>query len=647
MKLFKSTILAVAALAFGMAFTACEEDKFEPGAEGVGVYFPNNAPSNYNVTKATESVSFKVQRDGIEEAATYGLSIACSDNSGIFSLPTTVAFGEGQKEATVTIPCNLKDQPSNSKYTFTVDFAEGTPIFNYGSVQYRFTVTIPAAWSAWAPYDKGVCTWFYDLGFLGMSGPDPDLPISIRRNLEVAGQFQFQIEHWRKDTPLYIDYDATTKFVRIPFGTPCNQQVNVTDIGLCDLFISDAYTYMLSTGQDASKFVDKSVYDETTGFFEIFVVYYIQDPADGQYYLLNGSYGYETCQVGEFKDYSVALSYRGILTNTAQESFAVFNTTLGPDVTEAKVMISNTMSAQQIMQAIVDGNEAAVAVSPADKTVELPVFEAGDYYGVIVSFNDAGEAQNASAVKFNVVLGSEPSEWQNYATGYIEDAWFTAAWKFNTKDGATLTYKDLGWEFPVKKHKTEPGMYLLVSPWTNENWQVGPVVGNLNTNPCNIVVNVSNPQVVKIEPQASGFAHSEAPFDFTDAADNHMLYLSNMAGLYASIGKTDGEILGAGKSLTQYDPESQLLTLPGESLFGSSIEDFQGYAWTTKPEGLICLSLEAANGAPAFKAAKIRMMRNKAKAARIMSRLTKTAAFAGSHFTESRMDLKKVVRVRR
>lgn len=621
MKFFKSSILLASAVAMSFSFAACDESTLDDfatspstGSSSEGLYFPSTNPTNYVVPKTDNAFSIPVERFGLTDAASYAVSITGDTPEGAFTFPTAVSFAEGQASSAIIVNCSLAEVPANTSYKINVEFGQGVPTYMNGVVSGTYTITIPASWGAWKPYDKGICTWNYDTGFL-MSGPDPELPIYIRDNTEDANLAQFRIDHWRRDVTLYMEWDRTTNNIRIPFESETGNIITMSGVNYTE-YISDAYTFLASQGEDASDYENVSKFDPETGSFKIFVMYYIFDPADGQYYTLKDnsgltSYGFETCQVGDFKDYSVAFKYEGVFTTAAAESFAQFVTNVGSDAENAKLMISNTMSAQDILGAIVAGDKRAVSVATGEQSVRVPVTEGGEYIAVLASFAN-GEVQNASAIKVNILLGAGPeADWQDYCTGLIQDGWFTPGIGIVDKDNNDIPYNELAWEFTVQKHKTEPGLYRLKNVYLEPLWVFNELNLNENSTPYSIIVDCSNPDVVKIQPQASGFATSRQNFGFA-AEDNYMGYMGNLAGFaVAQRGWTDEQIIANGWNDSYFEDG---VVVVENCTFGANTTDQFGYTWKINPVGMIALE-DMSAGAPIKKLDSKLNLRAKAKVA--------------------------------
>lgn len=622
---------------------SCDDAKdpaYEPGNPSVGVYFPIDNVASVEVTKNTTSIPVVLERSGETEAKSYNLVVTTDAPQGVFTLPTSVSFGQNETKTTLEVPCNLSNEAAGTSYVLQFGIGTDSPSFSYGTTSYSLTVSIPEAWSAWQPYDKGICTWFYDLGFL-MDGPDPELPIFYRQNLEVEGQTQFKIEHWRQDKPLTINYNEATGYCYIPFGTPTGVTVNVSGAGALEEYVTDYYTYQMSIGEPDEEGIGASTFDEEKGLFNIFVVYYVINPENGQPSPLNGSYGYETCQVGAFKDYSVSLQYEGVFTSISEQAYAQLAANVGADCSEAKVMISNTMSAQQILEAIENGDENAVSVAPGEnQKVQLPVTDAGQYTAVIVSY-DGKESQNAASIQFTVILGSTGNEdWVNSGTGMIVDGWLTAAWQFKTQDGQPLTYEDMPWTFQMQKHKTQAGLYRMKSPWTVEECPLVQVGLNENTTETyNIVIDAHNPNLVIMEPQRSGFKQVNGFDNLLLAQDGYYCYIGNLAGMaVAQAGWSEDQIIDKGWNDTQL--ADGIITFQ-KPVFGNS-EEF-GYGWNNNPYSMVALNVEDLQSP----AKKLNMMRDLRAKAKVMNMLKgKTKVDFNQKLIVKNLDMNKVVRVK-
>lgn len=582
MKFVKYALLS-AVTAMTLALGACnatdDYGEYAPGTPGVGVYF-HELGNNVQVLPADKSFTVKVGREGLTEAVSYEV-VFSTDCEGI-TAPAAVTFAENSSEAEIVLALDGDKMDSNVPYTVSLALKDA-PADKFGSTSIEFTITRAYNWGEEKEFGpNGLCTWAYDLAFV-FDGLDPDLPILQATDQDNENHKLFHIQHWGRNVDLYIDYDATTNKCHIePQLT--GEQINVTGIGILDVYIQDMYTW---TGDPED---DISTFDPETNLFELAVVYCVINPANGKFAYFDGSYGIETCQVGEFKDYSVSLKYSGVLFKPDDSVVATFNTTIGESATEAIYAIGKDMNPQALLQAMLTGAVPTVSAAPGQNlTVEVPIAESGDYVAVAITL-DGDEAMNAAATSFTANFGSggnaDDGNWENCAVVEITDAWVTAGWSFtNRETGEQVTYDnpDLMWLAQAQKDLDHPGVYRLVSPWTAANCPVSAIIGNLNTKKANIVIDASNEQLVKIVPQYSGFT-------WNNKGTEESIYIGNRVGTFASLDIPDELLLANG--ITQEWNDGDLSINP--ALFGYNLDldddgeyaEF-GYSWNSKPTAVL------------------------------------------------------------
>ena len=593
MKIFKSTILAAIALTSGFGLASCDGNddapEYTPGADAQGVYFPATDSENVPVEAKSTEFTVEVARANGGEAATYNLACASTDEDGYISFPSSVSFAQGEKKTNIVVTLDPAKAIAGASYDCTIEIT-GVEAFNYGKTIYNFTLEVAQAWGPWEKAGTGECDWYADLGFGGYSGVDPGLPISVRKNIDDPNQWQFHIEHWFRDVDLFINYNAATHYVTIPV-----QNTGQTINSEYALYVADAYTYSQIPDSDIAfneDYASYSFYNPETGYFDIYVIYFSVDETGA--FRWNGSFGYEGCQIGGFPDFSVNMDYSGKFTNPAEQNFAVINATIGADATETRFYASTTMTGDQMIEAILANAEGVVSTTETGNVeVRLPLNGGGYYTAVAVTF-DGETPQKQSMVQFNISESAAAAgSWEDYSVGMIFDAWFTARYKFG-EDGA-YTYEDLPWEITIQKDTENEGVYRMVSPYTVPEATV--VMAELNTNvaPMNVVIDASNPECVKIEPQLSGFQNEEY------GLGSGILYMANGPGVYsANYGASDDAIIAEGAN----DVYEDGMVYVAEPLFGPSAQDCE-YSWNSKPTGLIVIDEEASAAPSLRKLAKI------------------------------------------
>lgn len=630
MKFFKSSILALAALLASAGFTACsDDDNYTPGAQSTGIYFPESASATVSLDKLNNATSFSVpvDRSGATEAASYPIVVTVSDDSeGVFTLPTSVSFAQGATSSEIVIGCDLEKAAYQQKFTFTIKLGEGVAPFNYGSSSCTFTATIPAAYTDFVPFAGGTCCWYYDLGF-AFSGDDPGLPIVVHTSLAEPDLQEIQIQHWGVDVPLNMYYDTKTGLIRIPpqFTGGVNADGDGNDLYICDMH---TYCDEFLDGQYYTVWSDliqyPSYFDDETGMIYANVVYYlspVEDPTEDDIILYNGAFGFETCQVSGFPDYACSFKYRGLFIDAdTEDSYALFDTKLGMDCTEGKIMVSNTASADELLAAIKNGESGATAVANGDSSVSVRLSGGGEYTAVFAGLQ--GDEIVASAITtFTVGTGAvSDHQWTPYGTGMIIDGWFTAAWNFKDQSGNIIPNDEIYWPFEVEYDAANRGMYRMVNVWGSEDAPVVYLGLNSCTTPRNIIIDATNEQCVVWTPQLTGFMCTSFPSPLTGKE----LYAANLQGYYMATEEdiTAEDLIDAGYECPLEDD----IFLCEVCLFGTSVDECS-LNWNSEPYGMVALSLPEDNGVIG-KYKSIQNLKDKYAVAGMMRKLTKSSKTA-------------------
>lgn len=102
MKSLKIFFLATVAIVAGL-FTACSDDDFKAGPEvdGAQVYFPENVTTDYSISDDVTSIAIPVKRIAKDEALT--VAVLASDESGLFTIPSSVSFAAGKETSELLI----------------------------------------------------------------------------------------------------------------------------------------------------------------------------------------------------------------------------------------------------------------------------------------------------------------------------------------------------------------------------------------------------------------------------------------------------------------------------------------------------------------------------------------------------------------
>lgn len=569
MKFFKSSILAVAALS-AFAFASCgEDDQYNPGNPSDGLFFE---ASTLDVTLpiAESTASVDVYRAGITQAATYKINVV-SEDSEFFVFPSEVTFDEGANSAKISFTYNAGNLTEGEEYTVELSLGEDVPVCSYGSDRTTLVLSLQEDLTDWKPLGDGTCNYLYLTGFWTMED-DPGLPISYRYNNNTPNNWEVMVEHWCNDVPLTIYLNAETGVCHLPLF----QETGVTSNGEM-IYQTDAATLFSVLSGDqwavaAQNYMNASTYDKEKGVFKLLVVYFtISDEGSIGYWSgdVEGFFGgYDQILVDGFPDYSASMTYEGAMISAdGRASYAMVGYTLGSDADKLVMLASANATQNDLYNAIVSDDPLCTTVTDASGVAQVQLDGKGKYTLVGVTF-EGDEPQQTVAITFNVTTDVPENlniHWPVVGSAIFVDGWIIPAIASNEElediagenaDGL-MTTESMYWTVTVRESATTPGLYRLESPWTSEECPIASL--NANTEATDIFIDATNPDVVKLLAQYSGFSDTRGR-DY---------YISNYAGTTTGAGKTDEE-LAANANNTIFD-DGYIVITPSYYAFTPSI----------------------------------------------------------------------------
>ncbi len=380
-----------------LVLSACSSDDYDwATVTGDQVYFSNETQETFELSTEATTFEVPIYRVKTDGAITVPVKATLQDGT-IFTVPSSVTFADGAKEAKIAISYD----PSNITYgnyedvTLSIADSTYTTVYGQGSVSFKAGAT---EWSDWAPYNQaGTCTYSYSLFW---SGDDAGLVFQVRHNVIKTNLYQFKIKQCMAGIDLVLDYDESTGVVSCPA-----QFTGYTHSSYGDVYVAD-YNYYMETvrGKDPSSFQHAyGSFDKENGYIDIPVSYYVSAGSFGS--------GYETITLDGYdrKDVSCGITYTGKLIDAKETPYIVANVTLGADVTTANVAIVPGTLTQDVFSQIKDGTyEGVVEVTESgDVKFDATDFADGNYTLVVISYYE-GEAQNyATATVKYTTAGKE------------------------------------------------------------------------------------------------------------------------------------------------------------------------------------------------------------------------------------------------
>lgn len=571
MKFFKYSVLAL--MGMTVSLTACsDDDDYAVGAQSPGAYFSEGMPETYKVAEGSSSFDVVVSRTGVDAPVTY--TLASTDPSGLFTIPTSVTFEANALTAAVTITYTDTQLEWDTKYPLSLTLTDGAT--TYGNNKYSFNVikanpiiskdlgvgqfTYACIWSG--TYDDGTTLQYnpakpndqtYILSEWG--GGNSDFAIHVP-DAEARDSYG--------DCPAYV-HPQNTLYVHSKYGP---------------VWVADLYCYMLEYFNDpatAAKYEGASYLTPERGLFTMNNVYYIPEYEEGDSYI--GNLEEEYYQLAGYPDLSISASYVGTIINPDRSFEAIAHVVPGKDVAAIKAAMVPGGDESAALKAVLLG-QGVQELDAKEQDVRFGMTEGGQYTIAFVSFDSEGEAAEVAAVKFNVELEQTTINvgYADYTDPYVIPAY--------TSNGQPIDNRQYTFSVPLLQSKKDANVYYLDSPYTNAAFLLAG--NNLNKDEVRkIGFDVTVPASVIIEPQGSGYFNANWGGE---------LIIGNLAGyLYSeNPGITPAQVYTAMQSNPKVEAddyttlEDGIITISSAWIGAPKIGDGTfGYSWNNPQVGFI------------------------------------------------------------
>lgn len=398
--------------------TACTEEveyKAAGKPDNAQIYFSNTLKSNVELSKDATSFTVELRRIDTKEAVKVNLK--STDESGLFTIPTSVDFEAGSEIGKI----NIGYDPETLEYddfkviALSID-DQTTP---YGTAKYEFKAGIPAPWTS-----LGMATfrdefWFSD-----------DYQVELQQHMLEPNRYRLvdpysqgiENEGFAENGEATGNQAPFVEFVILPAGSAVNGVQTTID----GLVFYDGF----STGIKHPKYgvevevmhpfnfqgfetEDTWVHNIVTQYTEAgkpgvvqFAPMLYMDGLGGLDYTQED--GVITIVFPGFvmADYTTEIEYGGRFIDAKENAFAIVKVTLGEDIESAKVALVPGEDLEAAVEGIIDGSMESVEIS-ASGNVNLPCNENGTYSAVVVSY--AGDkVQKNAAVTFDFYMAGGP-----------------------------------------------------------------------------------------------------------------------------------------------------------------------------------------------------------------------------------------------
>lgn len=398
-------IVAVAGL-----LSACtSNDEFEPGPQNSGaqVYFPNTVASQYDVSDTESSVTIPVRRVVTDEAMS--MPILANDESGIFTIPTSVSFEAGSDLANLVITFDRSALVDGTDYPISLLLNDQENLTDYGNYMLEITIT------PW-PWEELGTGKFRDDWFAPMwqNGGNPEIDVTIHKHKSKEGVYMVEeMFGWPYLTEFFGDTQATIESQLVTY-----QSTNIT-IDCSDptkVLMPRQFTGIIDLDPSYGNY-EIAQFQDMYGTLEDGVITFPKEALA----LVCSAGSMATNLSGLFRimlpgaedvDYTLAVAYSGMKVGADNATTsAVMDFTYGADVTGIHYVIAEgdvTATVADIAATIANGTAENIyeiedfEVGGEKVSVEAALANAGLYTVVALPLDKTGKPteKNAAAVSF-------------------------------------------------------------------------------------------------------------------------------------------------------------------------------------------------------------------------------------------------------
>lgn len=401
MKSIKIFFLATVAIVAGL-FTACSDDDFKAGPEvdGAQVYFPENVTTQHSISDDVSSIAIPVKRIAKDEALT--VAVLASDESGLFTIPSSVSFAAGKETSELLITFDRTKLEDGKEYPLSFLINDEDNTTPYGNRSLDITV-MPWPWvkMGTGKFREG---WLSDV----FTGNMFEIDVTVHSHKSKEGIYMVEeMLGWPYMTEFF---GATQEELSEQFSyTPSNIVIDCSNA--TQVTIEEQWSGITENSNGYGNFMIASAEPGTL------VNGVITFPKDGLTAKLVGlDREFSANSQGTFRimlpgaeivDYTLSAAYAGMKVSADGETAsAVIDFTYGADVTGISyVLASGNVSdtADEIAAAIAAGTAENIyevkdfAVGAEKVSVEAELEASGVYTVIALPKNKAGKLLEAEA----------------------------------------------------------------------------------------------------------------------------------------------------------------------------------------------------------------------------------------------------------
>ena len=401
MKSIKIFFLATVAIVAGL-FTACSDDDFKAGPEvdGAQVYFPENVTTQHSISDDVSSIAIPVKRIAKDEALT--VAVLASDESGLFTIPSSVSFAAGKETSELLITFDRTKLEDGKEYPLSFLINDEDNTTPYGNRSLDITV-MPWPWVKMG-------TGKFREGWLSDVFTDNMFEIDVTVHSHKSKEGIYMVEEMLGWPYMTEFFGATQEELSEQFSyTPSNIVIDCSNA--TQVTIEEQWSGITENSNGYGNFMIASAEPGTL------VNGVITFPKDGLTAKLVGlDREFSANSQGTFRimlpgaeivDYTLSAAYAGMKVSADGETAsAVIDFTYGADVTGISyVLASGNVSdtADEIAAAIAAGTAENIyevkdfAVGAEKVSVEAELEASGVYTVIALPKNKAGKLLEAEA----------------------------------------------------------------------------------------------------------------------------------------------------------------------------------------------------------------------------------------------------------
>ena len=528
------------------AWSCTDEVEYTP-TEPTGtdeVFFSNEQNTDLSLTLDATQVDVTLNRLRDDDELTVNLtssSFYINDAkesvsaANVFTVPSSVTFSKGQKEAVIRIAVNFSAVEAAVDYliNIAIDSEQSSP---YGNIEETFTVSYEP-WTDWTRLSEtgnfqqaGLWTYNYEnYVYYRKSLINPDL-----EQYSIGGPF----------SDFVYDYVFTVDKSKIV-------KVNGAD---CYFVTMDPIATPLATSDGQGNFIIKDFYyffceankvDPVTDY-ELVMNFLIENGRSFSYFnpktgliasyqtvvaeKLEPGYSYGSfmnyLQLGGYADYFIEFSKIYNIVDESGAESVVIEAYKSDDVySYAYNVIPGNLDDAAIAEAVeaIKADTDATLYTETQRYFVYTPEAQGDYTIVAVGFNQANEEVYHTSYTFTFTTVKADSEWEPAGTAAYTDGFLYTPYASETEEGWDIPVGGDQWVVNIEKNKNNPNLIRLVNPYNSKCWPDGYEGWELDGN-YYMTINMEDPEAVYIEEGLLGvqLSPNDGPINISSLAYEYM-----------------------------------------------------------------------------------------------------------------------------